>query len=50
MPVRILRDTGATQSLLVEDILPLSETTSTGSHVLIQGVELGVGSIPYTRK
>ena len=33
VPVRILRDTGATQSLLGEDILPLSETTSTGAHV-----------------
>ena len=46
MPVRILRDTGATQSLLVEDILPLSETTYTGAHVLIQGVELGVLRVP----
>ena len=46
VPVRILRDTGATQSLLVEDILPLSETTYTGAHVLIQGVELGVLCVP----
>ena len=38
VPIQILRDTGAAQSLLVEGILPLSEATATGTHVLIQGV------------
>ena len=33
----ILRDTGATQSLLVEGSLPLSEETAKGTHVLIRG-------------
>ena len=46
VPIRILRDTGATQSLLVEGILPLSEDTATGDQVLIQGVELGIVSVP----
>ena len=30
-PIRILRDTGASQSLLLEDLLSLSEKTHTGS-------------------
>ena len=46
VPIEILRDTGATQSLLVEDVLPLSENTATGTRVQIQGIELGVVSVP----
>ena len=46
VPIQILRDIGATQSLLVEGILPLSEETVTGDQVLIQGVELGIVSVP----
>ena len=46
VPIYILRDTRATQSLLVEGILPLSEETATGAQVLIQGVELGIVSVP----
>ena len=45
-PIRILRDTGASQSLLLEGLLPLSEKTHTGSEVLIQGVELGLVKVP----
>ena len=37
----ILRDTGASQSLLLEGILPLSESSYARSNVLLQGVELG---------
>ena len=44
--VKILRDTGATQSLLVDNLLPLSEQTSIGASVLIQGVGLDVISVP----
>ena len=47
--VKILRDTGATQTLLAGGILPLSEQTSTGTSMLIQGVELGVISVPLHR-
>ena len=44
--IHILRDTGATQSLLLEGVLPLSEDSSAGASVLIQGVELGYISVP----
>ena len=44
--IRILRDTGASQSLLLEGDLPLSESSYAGSNVLLQGVELGVVSAP----
>ena len=40
-PITILRDTGASQSLILEDTLPFSEKTSSGTSVLIQGVECG---------
>ena len=48
-PVMILRDTGANQSLLLEATLPLSEETSTGVNVLIQGVEVEPISVPLHR-
>lgn len=45
-PVQILRDTGASQTLLLERALKLSESTFTGDFVLLQGVELGVIKVP----
>ena len=45
--IRAPRDTGASQSLLLEGVLPLSNTSYTGSNVLLQGVELGVISVPF---
>ena len=45
-PIKILRDTGASQSLILVDILPFSEKTSSGTSVLIQGVECGTVNIP----
>ena len=45
-PIKILRDTGASQSLILGDILPFSEKTSSGTSVLIQGVECGTVNIP----
>ena len=48
-PIRILRDTGASQTLLLEGILPLSENTSVGASVLLQGVELGRVDVPLHR-
>ena len=45
-PIKILRDTGASQSLILADILPFSEKTSTGTSVLIQGVECGFVNVP----
>ena len=40
-PITISRDTGASQSLITADTLPFSEKTSSGTSVLIQGVECG---------
>ena len=45
-PIKILRDTGASQSLILADILPFSEKTSSSTSVLIQGVECGTVNIP----
>ena len=45
-PIKILRDTGASQSLILADILPFSEKTSSGISVPIQGVECGTVNIP----
>ena len=45
-PIRILRDTGASQSLILADTLPFSEKSSSGTNVLIQGVECGFVSVP----
>ena len=44
--VKILRDTGATQSLLLDSVLPLTENSFTGANVLISGVEMGVLEVP----
>ena len=38
--VNILRDTGATQSLMLDSVLPLTENIFTGANVLISGVEI----------
>ena len=45
-PITILRDTGASQSLILADTLPFSEKTSSGTSVLIKGVECGFVNVP----
>ena len=45
-PIRILRDTGASQSLILADAIPLSEKSHSGKSVLIQGVECGLVTVP----
>ena len=45
-PIKILRDTGASQSLILAYTLPFSEKTSSGTSVLIQGVECGFVNVP----
>ena len=45
-PIKILRDTGASQSLILADTLPFSENSSSGTSVLIQGVECGFVNVP----
>ncbi len=49
VPVRILRDTGAGQSFLLEGLLPLSKHTATGSYVLVRGLEMGYMEVPLHR-
>ena len=49
VPVKVLRDTGVSQSLLIHNILPLSEKTSPDACILIQGVELNAISVPLHR-
>ena len=46
VPVRILRDTGAAQSVLLGGVLPLSARTATGSHALVRGIEMGFRKLP----
>ena len=43
---KVLRDTGATQSLMLDSVLPLTENSFTGANVLISGVEMGVLEVP----
>ena len=44
--VRVLRDTGASQSLILSSALPFSDESSAGASVLIQGVEGGYKEVP----
>ncbi|KAG7471871.1 hypothetical protein MATL_G00102630 [Megalops atlanticus] len=44
--ITILRDTGATQSFILEDVLPFSNETYCGVDVLVQGIELGTVRVP----
>ena len=41
VPIKILRDTGASQSIVLAGVLPFSEKTYSGTSVLLQGVECG---------
>ena len=45
-PIRILRDSGASKSLILAEAIPLSEKSSTGKSVLIKGVECGLVTVP----
>ena len=44
--VKIFRDTAATQSLMLDSVLPLTKNSFTGSDVLISGVEMGILEVP----
>ena len=41
-----MQDTGASQSLLLADVLSFSEKSYTGESVLLQGVECGIVNVP----
>ena len=45
-PIRILQDIGSSQSLLLKDVISLSEKTFTRSDALIQDVECGFLNVP----
>jgi hypothetical protein len=45
-PVKILRDTGATETFVVESVLPFSGQSSTGNVVLIRGMGVQTMSVP----
>jgi len=49
IPITILRDTGAVQSLLLQSNLPFSDDSAVGQEVTLQGVELGHISVPLHR-
>ena len=46
IPIKILRDTGASQSIVLVDVLPFSEKTYSGTSVLLQGVECSFINVP----
>ena len=45
-PIKVLRDTACVQSCLLQEVLPFSEESYTGSNVLITGIEGGEISVP----
>ena len=45
-PITILRDTGASQTLMLENSLPLTWKISVGVIVLLQGINTGLHSVP----
>lgn len=46
VPIKILRDTAASQSFILENVLPFSDDSYTGENVLVQGFEMGFVSVP----
>lgn len=42
----IPRDTGAAQSFLLTDVLPLSEASFTGSYSIAQGIDMSFIKVP----
>ena len=46
MPIKVLCDTGATQSFILDNVRPFSSESFTGNSVLLQGIELGTVQAP----
>ena len=46
LKLKILRDTEATQFLMLDSVLPLTENSFTGANVLISGVDMSVLEVP----
>ena len=49
VPIKLLRDTGATQSLLLEGVLTFGVSTSMGESVIAQGIEGGCVNVPLQK-
>ena len=49
VPVRVLRDTGASESFIVKSVLPFNADSDTGSCVLIRGIGMQTISVPLHR-
>ena len=46
IPIKMLRDTGATQTLILDSVLSFSSESFTGSSILLQGIKLGTVQVP----
>lgn len=46
VPIKVLRDTAARYSFIVESALPFSSETETGDFVLMRGMEMGLIPVP----
>ena len=46
VPIKILRDTGAKHSFILESALPFSPATEMGDFILMQGMEMGLVFVP----
>ena len=46
VPVKILRDTGATQTLMLKHTLPFGTSSATGKSIVIQGIDGGFKKVP----
>ncbi|XP_045930718.1 uncharacterized protein LOC123986486 [Micropterus dolomieu] len=46
VPIKILRDTGAKHSFIVQSVLSFSSATETGDFILMQGMEMGLIPVP----
>ena len=47
--VKILRDTGASEFLILESVLPFSSTSSSGRSLLVRGIDLTTFEVPLHR-
>ena len=46
-PIRMLRDTGSAQSILLRSTVPLSDSTYCGDNVLLKGVDTSLRNYPF---
>ena len=46
VPIKVLRDTGANQSFVLDTVLPFSSKSETGDSILMKGMELGLITVP----